>query len=274
MKKIIFTTLLLASNIAFASKTANQKIIGISMDYRTNQDGTYDITDKDPFYFVRENYVQNVQKACQKYNVTVVMLPINKDIVKTYSKLIDGLLIPGNWYDVNPKRYGEEKLFDSVNVLDYRNDFEFAMLDEMVKKKAPILGVCGGEQTLNVYFGGSLYQDLNKQSKDAMNHAFGKIPASNHAISIQQGTLLDKLADKDAKQKGFITNSVHHQSVKVLGKGLIASATTSDGIIEAIEKPDYPTFLLGTQWHPEFQETKGLDDKILDGFCKAVSKQK
>src|SRR5574343_485921 len=200
MKKLLFVFLIFISNLAFAGK---QKIVGISMDYRTNEDGKYDVTKNDPFYFVRENYALTLQKACNKYNVAVVLLPLNKDMIKTYSKMIDGLLIPGNFYDVDPKRYGEEKLYDSVHILNYRNDFEFALLDEMVKKKSPILGICGGEQSINVYFGGSLYQDLNKQVEGSMDHAFGKIPADSHKLIFEKGTMLSKFA----KDGTFFTNS-------------------------------------------------------------------
>lgn len=111
----------------------------------------------------------------------------------------------------------------------------------------PILAICRGIQILNVACGGTIYQDISLKSEDVLNH----LQTSNsrrdisHKIIVVPGTLLHRITGSI-----LYTNSFHHQAIEQLGHGLVASAHTSDGIIEAIEMPEHP-FIVGVQWHPE-----------------------
>jgi putative glutamine amidotransferase len=166
------------------------------------------------------------------------------DVVKN----IDGLIISGGYFDINPSIYGEKRKNGSLVTKNERTTSEMHLLKAAIKQKKPILGICGGQQLINVYFGGTLCQDILKENRSAKNHEqkthFTK---PSHIAIVAADTQLFRII----KTKEMKVNSTHHQSVKKLGKGLIVSAVSPDGIIEAIEKPG-DNLLLGVQWHPEF----------------------
>jgi len=127
-----------------------------------------------------------------------------------------------------------------------RSGFELELARWAFRNDLPLLGICGGMQTINVAFGGTLYQDISTQLPGvSLNHAQGRNTRA-HQVSIKPNTLLAGLLHKIVAE----TNSSHHQGVKEVAPGFQASATASDGIIEAIENKD-SRFILGLQWHPE-----------------------
>lgn len=266
--KFIFLCLFLTSfHVAFASK-----IIGVTMDYRENADNANQFA-FGSFYGIRQNYVTSLQKACKKYDVTVILTPIDISMVDKYSQIVDGLMVIGNFYDVNPDLYGEKVLNASVNVDKFRNKFEFAMIKKMMSQKKPVLGICGGYQSLNVSNGGTLYQDLATQVTPSLKHKIGG-DVFAHTVEVSAGTKLAKILEKSGSKLGdkIFVNSAHHQSVKKVANGFVASAFAPDGVVEAIESTEYP-FALGVQWHPEFELSK-FDTAILDSLCEAVSLSK
>lgn len=192
----------------------------------------------------------DLPKAVAKAGGIPFVIPLCKTYREATSavKHIDGLIISGGYFDIDPSIYGEKRKKDSLVIKNERTTSEIYLLKAAIKQKKPLLGICGGHQLINVYFGGTLYQDILKEERGAIDHEqkthFSK-PA--HSVSVAGGTLLAKTT----KKKEIKVNSTHHQSVKKPGKGLVVSAVSSDGIIEAIEKPG-DTFLLGVQWHPEF----------------------
>jgi putative glutamine amidotransferase len=157
---------------------------------------------------------------------------------------MDGLLLPGG-IDVEPARYNEaphpklEKTDAGLDALEWRV-LEFARDNHL-----PVLGICRGHQVINVFYGGSLYQDIpsQHQSEAAVKHRGGKIM---HDITVEEGSLLHELLGR----KRYEVNSYHHQAVKVAAPGFTVSARTADGIVEAIEGPD-EVFIVGVQFHPE-----------------------
>ena len=128
---------------------------------------------------------------------------------------------------------------------------ELALLKLVMEAQKPILGICRGIQLINVGLGGSLYQDIPSQVKSdfplahRQTHAY-KIPS--HHVNVKEGSFLSRITGGCLSLE---VNSMHHQAIKQTAPGLEACAWASDGIIEAIEMPDYP-FLLGVQWHPEY----------------------
>jgi putative glutamine amidotransferase len=159
----------------------------------------------------------------------------------------DGILLAGG-EDVDPELYGERIKYDNVKANRARDDFEMALLGDGIKSRLPILGICRGIQTINVRFGGTLYQDLKSDTTLELDHKqLGSRSATTHSVTV---------TEPDSLLHGFITgmcrvNSLHHQAIKRLGHGLKVTAHSEDGLDEAVEMAeDYP-FFLAVQWHPE-----------------------
>ncbi|HKT12221.1 MAG TPA: gamma-glutamyl-gamma-aminobutyrate hydrolase family protein [Terriglobia bacterium] len=159
----------------------------------------------------------------------------------------DGILLAGG-EDVDPELYGERKRYDNVKTNRKRDDFEVALIDRGLQDRVPILGICRGIQTINTRFGGTLYQDLKADTALERDHKQqGSRGAATHSITV---------TDPESVLHKFVTgscpvNSLHHQAIKRLGRGLKVTAHSEDGLVEAVElAEDYP-FFLAVQWHPE-----------------------
>lgn len=161
-----------------------------------------------------------------------------------YAELLHGLLIPGSPTDVDPACYGEEPHARLGPVNPLRTDFEIQMVGLALKRHLPVFGICGGAQVLNVALGGSLYQDIPSQVAKAYKHSGA--PDRAHTVDIVPGTRLAAILDRQEMR----VNSLHHQAVKVPGQGMVVSASSRDGVIEAVEISSFP-FVMGVQWHPE-----------------------
>ena len=164
----------------------------------------------------------------------------------------DGLVLCGG-SDIHPSRYGEE--VDGAVDMDVRRDAaEFALLKAYLEAGKPVLGICRGHQLINVYFGGSLYQDMSQaQWHDQVNDR-----DSAHPITALPDSVLGRLYGQ-----AFPVNSAHHQAVKKLGEGLRATAYWNGEIVEAIEHTQYP--VLSVQWHPERMCFRNQRDDTVNG---------
>lgn len=173
---------------------------------------------------------------------------------------MDGLVLHGG-SDVAPKSYGEEPLKPEWAGDYVRDQYEIALLKEFMAQGKPTLGICRGAQLVNVAFGGTLYQDIATQRPDAVDHRNWEIYDQNfHDVKFAEGSGLSRLYPGISTAK---INTVHHQAVKDLGKGLVAEATSvPDGIIEAIRFKG-PDWVCAVQWHPEFHDA--TDKSLLDG---------
>jgi putative glutamine amidotransferase len=179
-----------------------------------------------------------------------------------------GLVLSGG-EDVDPRRYGEEPIPELGSVTPARDEMEFTALGLAVEREIPVLGICRGCQVLNVFFGGTLYQDLGKQMGSDLRHEQeGPWETRWHDVHVEAGTRLCEIVRADCLH----INSFHHQGVRDVAPGLAVSAVADDGLIEGIESPDHP-FLLGVQWHPERGEAKAPetdpDRRIFAAFRKA-----
>ena len=155
------------------------------------------------------------------------------------------LLIGGE--DVAPAYYGEAESPKLGEVNARRDTFEMALLKEAVRLHKPILGICRGLQVINVFFGGTLYQDLpSEYSNHSVNHSRSdSIFKAVHGIVIYRGSRLHKVIQVDS----IGVNSAHHQAVKDLAPGFRVAARCTDGVVEAIESDKYP--VAAVQFHPE-----------------------
>ena len=157
----------------------------------------------------------------------------------------DGILFAGG-QDVDPQFYGEETKFDTVEVDRARDEFEMEMLDRALDLRLPILGICRGIQMINVKFGGTLYQELAEEMNGGHRQE-GNRSAVTHGVTV---------TDPDSKLGEIFSgscrvNTLHHQAVKRLGRGLKVTAHSEDGLVEAVESADDYPFLMAVQWHPE-----------------------
>lgn len=153
----------------------------------------------------------------------------------------DGLLLTGGG-DVAPERYGAARL-PSDEVDEVRDKEETALIEAFLARKRPIFGICRGIQLLNVFFGGTLYQQVENHSDNA-----------RHNVYTAAGSRIYALCDSC-----FGVNSWHHQAVREAAPGLRVTARSADGVIEAVEHKKLPVF--GVQWHPE---------RMIEGVCMDV----
>jgi putative glutamine amidotransferase len=210
-------------------------IIGINCDYEEKG--------KRPYSFLYRDYSEAVITA----GGIPVLLPIirEKEDAELCVQKIDGLLLSGG-DDIPPQRYGEGKKEKTVCIHPDKDISDFAILQAAMQKKKPVLAICYGTQLINVALGGSLIQDIPSECTSAIVHKDVHNKRYTHPVTIQKDSLLYKIVGTGVVE----ANSTHHQAIKNLGKGILATAHTADGIIEAIECREYP-FLIGVQWHPE-----------------------
>ncbi len=169
----------------------------------------------------------------------------------------DGVLLPGSPADVEPKSYGQDRIERCAPADPLREAADRILLEEAFATGKPVLGICYGVQSLNVWRGGTLVQDLDPMP---VNHEAGSSVAVAHGATVAPGTLLGGFIDQEeANMQGdelrLPINSSHHQAIEQAGSGLrVVAVSTQDGVVEAIEgdgSSGQPEFLLGVQWHPE-----------------------
>jgi Predicted glutamine amidotransferases len=175
---------------------------------------------------------------------------------------VDGLLLTGGG-DIDPEFYGRTGLRNQAQDINRgRDEFEFEVIKRALDADLPILGVCRGMQVMNVALGGSLHVDL--KSNGFKDHSTPVNGILKHAISIEPNSLLSGLAGGLNRD----VNSYHHQAIDELGKGLMPTAQSPDGVVEAAEwlSKEGMSFLLLVQWHPE--RTLGSSDVFSTNLAK------
>jgi putative glutamine amidotransferase len=180
-----------------------------------------------------------------------VIIPLTDDmsIIDEFCGRIDGLMMSGG-NDIDPKMYGEKPRVKLDELSDLRDNMEKRMLDNALENKTPILGICRGLQMINIYFGGTLYQDIKTDLPDALNHEASteskNLEDKAHTLQIEKTSKLFEILGTESLE----SNTHHHQAVKKLGKGLKVTARTEDGIVEGLETDD-DRFIIAVQSHPE-----------------------
>ena len=221
----------------------------------------------EPTYFLRARYI----RAVEELGGIPLILPVVAEPSARRRLLdrVDGLLITGSGPDLPPHLYGERQHYKFPLVSERRADFELELVHQARKRDLPLLGICGGMQTVNVACGGSLYQDIPAQVPGALDHRQkSKAVQVAHSVTVAPTSLLNKVVI----QSKLMVNSSHHQSVKTVAPSLKASAVAPDGIIEAIESPPH-RFLLAIQWHPEFLfERHAAHRRLFEALLRAASR--
>ena len=224
-------------------------IIGITTDYQ-DKDHCYS---KFPWFALRRNYVQSIEQ----FGCTPIILPITD--IDPDLDFIDAIIISGGDFDIDPKYFGQSITSSRVKINANRTVYEFKIIDHFIKNKKPILGICGGAQLINVFFKGSLIQDIDSKIQHEQLNPRNE---TSHEIKLTNDSLLQKLTSK----KTIFVNSAHHQAVDNIGENLIIDAYANDGIIEAFHHSKLP-YCVGVQWHPEFLITD-FDFNIMKDFVE------
>lgn len=204
-----------------------------------------------------------------KYELHILTgIQTNKDTSRDIIKSVDGVIFAGG-EDFDPGIYGSNSydLVESYSTEQDRSDLE--LLGIAIEENKPILGICRGMQLINIYYGGSLYEDLPNQFGTSISHREGSDKFSYHMINFNENSrFYDKLDGEISRE----VNSFHHEGVRELADGLISTARSDDGLVEAIENPYYDSFMMGVQRHPEYNagELDGLTKLIFDEFNKGL----
>lgn len=190
-----------------------------------------------------------------------ILIPITDPGDATqYLSQVDGLILPGG-QDVQPKLYGEPES-DLLGVTSAsRDSFELKLIEIAIQQKKPIFAICRGAQLVNVYFGGTLYQDESLiKGKVRIEHDQTRLAIKNeipsHMIKIVDEELQSVLGNSTK------VNSLHHQAIKKIGKGLTITAVAADGVVEAFKNDSQK--ITAYQWHPEMQQRS--DARMLQLF--------
>ena len=180
--------------------------------------------------------------------------------------MCDGFLLTGG-QDVCPELYHEVPLEGLVITCPKRDIMEGIVLRKAIEKDKPVLGICRGIQFINVFLGGTLYQDIPTQHPSEIKHR--QAPPYDqpiHEVTVERGSPLHECLDVDR----LPVNSCHHQAVRKLAPALEATAFSLDGLIEAAYMPG-KKFVWAVQWHPEFAyKTDKYSRKILRAFIEAM----
>ncbi|MFY0625504.1 MAG: gamma-glutamyl-gamma-aminobutyrate hydrolase family protein [Reichenbachiella sp.] len=207
------------------------------------------------------SYIENdMARYVSKEGVMPVLIPhLEDNILYPLIDEMDGIIMQGG-HDIAPETYGETPIGkwkgDAI-----RDKFELKILDYAIKNSKPVFGICRGFQLMNVYFGGTLFQDTLTQNEMANEHRSAELyDTVKHPIYFEKGSLLDHIY---AGTKNHYVNSVHHQAVKQLGNDLEIYAKSDDGLIEAFGyTKEKNGKVFGVQWHPEFSHT--LKEEIIN----------
>lgn len=213
--------------------------------------------------WIGPNYLDAIRAA----GGVPILLPLNidKDELAVVANACDGFLFSGG-PDISPFRFGEETIKQCGVIVPERDLMEENLFSLTMETDKPILGICRGIQVLNVFLGGTIYQDISTQFKPkwqfpitTVDGAPGSLPniqlshsqesgntVLTHSINVEEDSLLYDIVSKDT----IFVNSFHHQAIKDLAPSLKLAATSPDSLIEAVYLPEKP-FFLGVQWHPE-----------------------
>lgn len=196
-----------------------------------------------------------------------VIPPPCDDRFAAYVDDLDGLVLSGG-ADVAPSSYGASAARPEWAGDAERDRYELGLLGAALERDKPVLGICRGHQLLNVGLGGTLHQDIATYIEGARVHRdAARYDHNEHLV-----TLEGELARWFGVTRGLV-NSVHHQSIDVLGAGLVACARADDGVIEAVVSTRH-RWVRGVQWHPEFRfgDPTLLDQRrLLDAFLHAAN---
>ncbi len=234
--------------------SVRRPIVGVTSYLEQAVMGVWDV----PAVFLPTSYAKPIAAA----GASIVVLPPQEPDPDAVSRILDGLdgLCISGGYDVDPTFYSQPRHIETDAARRDRDAWELTLLAAALNREMPVLGVCRGAQVLNVLRGGTLHQHLpdvvGSARHQGRNGVFASIP-----VRVVDGSLLATLHPLERDVPVY-----HHQAVDSLGSGLVVSAWSDDGVIEANEDP-LLAFCVAVQWHPEQDPGSA---SLYEGFVAAA----
>lgn len=226
------------------------KLIGITPDLEPVEDEIR--------YGLRTRY----SHAISSRGAMPVIIPAHVEFIDKYLDMIDGLVLSGGPIIPSDCIKNIEEYKDAQDFAGKRIYFEYQLLQKALERDMPVLGICFGEQLINLVYGGSIKSNIPNHIHNVFEYT--------HKVDIKEDSKLYDIVG----EKTININTLHSQAVDEIGGGLEISAISEDGIVEAIEDKS-KTFCVGVQWHPEAEKGKAeKSDEIFDCFLKAVEAKK
>lgn len=236
----------------------HKPIIGISSRFEPGQDR----------FYLSRNYAE----ALWENGAVPVEIPLipDSDYVSRLVRSLEGILLSGSASDLDPFRYGQAPHIRLGDVHPLRDEVDKLLLGAAETRRLPVLGICFGCQSINVFRGGTLFQDLESQVENVIKHQQGQVKdRPSHRIDLKEGSILAQLAGSNAAR----VNSSHHQAIDRVGKDLVPVAWASDNVIEAVTNARPDQFVLGVQWHPEIGwEKDPFSQALFQHFVSVASR--
>ena len=209
-------------------------------------------------YRTRKEELSNKRDSYDKYVAAVaangaepveISLGLTPEELQSLAQTLDAVVLPGSPADVEPSLFHATRHPKTAESDAARERTDFALLDHAVTEHKPVLAICYGVQSLNVFLGGALVQDIPSAIHTKIQHAWTghEGPEPHHEVTLDAGSRLAQLAGSTQAR----VNSSHHQSVLQPGKNLRVVAHAPDGVIEAVEWTGDANWIVGVQWHPE-----------------------
>ncbi|MFZ0582022.1 MAG: gamma-glutamyl-gamma-aminobutyrate hydrolase family protein [Candidatus Acidiferrales bacterium] len=209
-------------------------------------------------YRTRKEELSNKRDAYDKYVAAVeaagaepveISLGLPTPELMKIAQDLDAIVLPGSPADVEPSRFDAARHPKSAEADAHREETDFALLNQAIAEHKPVLAICYGTQSLNVFLGGSLVQDVPSELHTNFQHSWPghEGPEPHHEATFEEGSRLAQLAGAQEAR----VNSSHHQAVLEPGKGLRIVARAPDGVVEAVEWTGDANWIVGVQWHPE-----------------------
>jgi putative glutamine amidotransferase len=217
-------------------------------------------------------------EALEAEGASAVVVKLNEPQEQVAKLLasVQGILLPGSRFDVDPERYGEAPKPECGEADAARAAVDELLLQDAFNLKKPVLGICQGTQMLNVWRSGSLIQDLETDLKTEVDHQPGRTVANAHPVKVAEGSRLAAMLPAGAGQDSDVetqVNSFHHQAIRIPGRDLrVTAISPADGVIEAVELDSAEHFVVAVQWHPERTRAESAVSRaIFKAFVDAAS---
>jgi putative glutamine amidotransferase len=231
----------------------SRPIIGLTTYLEQAQTGVWDVQAS----FLPKVYFEAVNKA----GAIAVLLPpqpVDASIASAVLDGLDGLIITGG-KDVDPARYGQSAHPETDEPRPDRDAWEDALLTAAIERELPFLGICRGAQLLNVALGGTLHQHL-PEIVGSTRYNLGRGEFAQNEVTVEGSKLASLIGES------VVGKSYHHQAIDEVAAGLVVTARSDDGVIQAVELPSVP-FGVAVQWHPEQDDE---DIRLFEGLVEAA----
>ncbi|MBM82917.1 MAG: gamma-glutamyl-gamma-aminobutyrate hydrolase [Planctomycetaceae bacterium] len=233
--------------------------IGINGDFRPAKKDAF------PLSWFHTGYYDCIT-AAKPGGLPMLIPPLaDDDDLQQYLEMLDGVVLTGCNFDLDPIRLGLERHPATRNMPIRREDFDRRIATLAVEMRLPILAIGSGMQTLNVVCGGTLFQHIPEDIQRPLLHRDPVETTLRHVLDIVPGTRVDTIYGPGEIR----VNSQHHMAIDQLADLFRVSATCPDGVIEAYESIDEYWFCLGVQWHPENETSSALDMQVFETFLEA-----